>query len=213
MTKASEVAAAVRANSEEDIVEIFLGIPEPHKSILLWLLDVCVEVVSYSEYNRMSSKAMAIVVAPNLYKTPAFDPTDMNSSLAAIQLSKDYTVFCTMLIAWRVRMHAESLPVHNNSSTATHSEPKISEYKASEPKISENNISEPRIASEPKISENNISEPRIAKHQILAKAVPEEPNANNIYANALLLDDGQGQEAFEPPVLLDEPPPMPPGIA
>lgn len=45
---------------------------EPYHSVLLWLLDLCVEVAYFSPINKMNSKNLAIVIAPNL-----FDPTSI----------------------------------------------------------------------------------------------------------------------------------------
>merc|ERR1711937_408932 len=54
--------------------------------------------------NRMSSEAVSIVMAPNLYKMPAFDPTDLATALAAMKKSKTYTKFWERLIDWRYEM-------------------------------------------------------------------------------------------------------------
>lgn len=46
-------------------------LPDPHRSIFLWLLDLLAETSTYESTNRMSPKALAIVLAPNLYTVPS----------------------------------------------------------------------------------------------------------------------------------------------
>jgi len=50
------------ANVETDL-------PEPNLSVFKWLLDLMAETVMYEEKNRMTVKAISIVMAPNLYST------------------------------------------------------------------------------------------------------------------------------------------------
>jgi hypothetical protein len=42
-------------------------LPEPNLSVFMWLCDLMAETVSHEDKNRMSVKAIAIVMAPNLY--------------------------------------------------------------------------------------------------------------------------------------------------
>ena len=44
-------------------------LPEPNYSVFLWLCDLMADIVEYEQVNRMSARAMAIVIAPNLYAT------------------------------------------------------------------------------------------------------------------------------------------------
>lgn len=44
-------------------------LPEPNLSVLLWLCDLMADICALEQINRMSVRAMAIVVAPNLYST------------------------------------------------------------------------------------------------------------------------------------------------
>jgi len=51
-------------------LELALSLREPNCSIFLWLLDLLKDAAAFSEKNRMSAKALAIVLAPNLYSVP-----------------------------------------------------------------------------------------------------------------------------------------------
>jgi hypothetical protein len=42
-------------------------LPEPNLSVFMWLCDLMADVVSLEQVNRMNVRAMAIVIAPNLY--------------------------------------------------------------------------------------------------------------------------------------------------
>mmetsp|Transcript_62504 Transcript_62504/g.76520 ORF Transcript_62504/g.76520 Transcript_62504/m.76520 type:complete len:157 (-) Transcript_62504:128-598(-) len=53
-----------------DVINIM---PEPQKSIFLWLCDMCVECSQYSKINKMNSQNLAIVIGPNLFNTTTFD--------------------------------------------------------------------------------------------------------------------------------------------
>lgn len=52
-------------------------IPEPKRSIFLWILDLCVTCSHFSSLSRMDSRNLAIVFAPNLFPFEALgaDPT------------------------------------------------------------------------------------------------------------------------------------------
>ncbi len=42
---------------------------EPFASLLYWILDLCVLISSHSAVNKMTPQNLAIVFAPNLFKT------------------------------------------------------------------------------------------------------------------------------------------------
>ncbi|ETO20880.1 RhoGAP domain-containing protein, partial [Reticulomyxa filosa] len=44
------------ASKESDVVKIISDFPEPHKSIFLWLCDMCVECACYESVNKMGPK-------------------------------------------------------------------------------------------------------------------------------------------------------------
>jgi len=57
-------------NRRDAVTKLLLNLGEPNQSIFLWLLDVLGEAAQYGELNRMTPKALAIVLAPNLYTVP-----------------------------------------------------------------------------------------------------------------------------------------------
>lgn len=67
---------SIRAGKSNYMKEL----PEPNLSVFLWLCDLLAEVVQYEHINRMSVRAMAIVIAPNLYS-----PGDSASQQEIIQ--------------------------------------------------------------------------------------------------------------------------------
>ena len=48
--------------------EVVHKLPEPNKSVFLWLLDLLAETVEKEPVNKMNVKAVAIVLAPNIYQ-------------------------------------------------------------------------------------------------------------------------------------------------
>jgi len=62
--------------------------PEPNKSILLWLWDLCVEVAAYSETNKMGPQNLAIVIGPNLFNTDS-----IQNPMAAMTFSAKVVTF------------------------------------------------------------------------------------------------------------------------
>ena len=71
------------------------GMADPYQSLMLWLLDVCVEVSSYSSVNRMGAKNLAIVIAPNLFQVPELDP------MRSLIFSQKVANFVQYAIEWR----------------------------------------------------------------------------------------------------------------
>merc|ERR1711879_324358 len=62
--------------------------PEPNKSILLWLWDLCVEVAAFQETNKMSPQNLAIVIGPNLFNTDS-----IQNPMAAMTFSAKVVTF------------------------------------------------------------------------------------------------------------------------
>jgi len=69
---------------------------EPKRTVLLWLLDLCVEVSNVSHINKMTPQNLAIVIGPNLF-TPATGADPM----ATLQFSQKVANFLTNAIIWR----------------------------------------------------------------------------------------------------------------
>jgi len=59
-----------------DCVEAYHSLPEPNKSLLMWLLDLMKLVVAQSSVNKMTAQNIAIVVAPNLYDINTPNPME-----------------------------------------------------------------------------------------------------------------------------------------
>ena len=64
-------------------------------SLLMWLLDLCVDVASHKAVNKMTPENLAIVFAPNLFEPDVADP------MAAIQFSQKVCQFLQRAILHR----------------------------------------------------------------------------------------------------------------
>ena len=90
------------------------GFPTLHKGLFMWLLEMMADVAERGEVNRMNERAIAIVVAPNLYDPP--DPGDCPNPMAALTYTQGMSRFVTELLVYyvytrkRVRVRQESLP-------------------------------------------------------------------------------------------------------
>jgi len=71
-------------------------LPEPHRSILLWLLDLLALVVANKEVNRMSEKNVAIILSPNLFEAVGA-PT-----MQIVALAQKIAVLIEKLLLWRI---------------------------------------------------------------------------------------------------------------
>jgi hypothetical protein len=72
----------INAHSEDQCLALFDTLPEPNKGVFLWLLDLMADVAKNHQVNRMGTKAIAIVVAPNLF-LPGKDEDPMKSLLVS----------------------------------------------------------------------------------------------------------------------------------
>merc|ERR1719203_2198037 len=59
--------------SPDEAGKVVAKMPDPEKSIFLWLCDMCVDVAQYEKTNKMGAQNMAIVVGPNLFDARIFD--------------------------------------------------------------------------------------------------------------------------------------------
>ena len=94
--------------------EIVMAGREPHRTLFLWLLDLCCDVSIRGQSNLMGPKSIAIVLAPNLSRIadPALaPPTDLADIQRRMDLCKLQTLFFELAIWWR--MHVESRPGYN----------------------------------------------------------------------------------------------------
>ena len=54
-------------------MQVLQRFPAAHKGVVLWLLDLMADVADQQEHNKMNERAVAIVMAPNLYDAPVTD--------------------------------------------------------------------------------------------------------------------------------------------
>eukprot|EP00002_Diphylleia_rotans_P037647 TRINITY_DN8435_c0_g1_i1.p1 TRINITY_DN8435_c0_g1~~TRINITY_DN8435_c0_g1_i1.p1 ORF type:complete len:459 (+),score=85.73 TRINITY_DN8435_c0_g1_i1:67-1443(+) len=74
--------------NEDSCVAEFQKLPEPVFSLLAWLFELFVDVAYYSSTNKMNTKNLAIVIAPNLYKT-----SDQISPVESLLFSQKVAAF------------------------------------------------------------------------------------------------------------------------
>jgi hypothetical protein len=73
------------------------SVPEPERSVLLWVADLLCEVARYETANLMSLRALAIVMAPNLFAVPdGLGPAEVVQHM-------DVCVRGSRLCFWRAR--------------------------------------------------------------------------------------------------------------
>ena len=100
LLQSAKTEEVLNCRTEEQVVSIIDSIEDPYNSILLWLLDLCADVAEQKDVNLMSSRNMAIVMTPNLYKAPELDAT-MSNATQVMQLCKKYTEFFEQAVDWR----------------------------------------------------------------------------------------------------------------
>jgi hypothetical protein len=83
-------------------LKIQSGMTEPYKSLLEWLLDLCTEVLTRRDVNKMSAQALAIVLGPNMF-APASLLKESASPLQTLEFSQKVAQFLTFAIAARER--------------------------------------------------------------------------------------------------------------
>lgn len=88
----------INSTSEDSCMRLFETLPQPNKGVFLWLLDVMMDVAMNHKVNRMGSKAISIVVAPNLFLPPK-DEDPMKSLL----LSQKTVNFVNNILAYKLR--------------------------------------------------------------------------------------------------------------
>jgi hypothetical protein len=63
-----DMAEVLACDSEQKTLELFEKIQGKQREVALWFLDFMAEVLSKKEKNRMTSKKLGIVLAPNLFR-------------------------------------------------------------------------------------------------------------------------------------------------
>jgi len=85
--------------SYQEAGKVVQKMPEPSKSIFLWLCDMCVDVAQYEKTNKMGAGNMAIVVGPNL-----FNAENIENPMKAMTFSGKVVDFFKHAIVWRQKM-------------------------------------------------------------------------------------------------------------
>lgn len=80
----------------ESVAKATAQFPEPSRSILLWLWDLCVEVAEFERENKMGAQNLAIVIGPNLFNTNKFE-----NPMLAMTFSGKVVTFFQRGIEWR----------------------------------------------------------------------------------------------------------------
>lgn len=87
--------SVVECTSPERAGEIVEKMPEPEGSVMLWLIDLCVECTLKCSVNKMTPTNLGIVIGPNLFLVSMVDP------MASLQYSQKVALFLARAIVWR----------------------------------------------------------------------------------------------------------------
>ena len=90
--------ALLECRAEEDALEIYASLPRLEQGMLSWLIDLACAVALREGENRMSAKAVAIVLGPNL-----FEPDLTVNPMEALMLSQKAVAMLHELIVARLR--------------------------------------------------------------------------------------------------------------
>lgn len=102
----------IDCRTDAHVQSIFDHIEEPNLSIFMWLLDMCGEVTAKSKVNLMTPQNMAIVMTPNLYKTPEVTPgMGPLEAMNIMKLCKKFTEFFALAIVYRQKVKAQATGV------------------------------------------------------------------------------------------------------
>lgn len=100
-----DIEAVKNCNSDEEALSLLNAQIEPSKSLALWLMDVCCDVVEFAKVNAMSAKNMSIVVSPNLIRLE----TRLGDPLEVFKLSKRFTDFFERLLNVRMKQRGSKV--------------------------------------------------------------------------------------------------------
>ena len=87
------------------------SIQSEHLAVLLWLLDFLALVASFEHKNRMSAKALSVVMAPNMISMDDFSMTD---PLRTLEENKRVMNVLDKLISWRLSRQLRSKKLLSN---------------------------------------------------------------------------------------------------
>ncbi|EGC38160.1 hypothetical protein DICPUDRAFT_29142 [Dictyostelium purpureum] len=83
----------------DECVQSAAQLPEPQKSLLDWLMNLLLQVSSFSDVNKMTAQNLAIVVAPNLYDVSSSNPME------GLVLSQKCVQFLHNVLNHKVSVH------------------------------------------------------------------------------------------------------------
>jgi hypothetical protein len=86
--------------SEEAASALVDAMPEPSRSVMQWVLDLCVRVLQEAAANKMSPQALGVVFAPVVSPVPLDGAAD---PLAVMQDTKKCAAFFAKAVAARAR--------------------------------------------------------------------------------------------------------------
>ena len=92
------IVRAAKVDSPSRIAPFLLQLPEPNYSVFLYLLDILAQCAKMEDVNRMSQKALAIVLAPNLYQVP-----NDASPMEMIAMMENAVSVVKLALAWRIQ--------------------------------------------------------------------------------------------------------------
>jgi len=147
-------------DEEKKAWELVEGLSEPQHSLFLWLLDLCVVVISKSTINKMDAQNMGIVFGPNLLSIPVTDEafnsksptnltvprsTERNRSASELILSINQSLSKFMELSIRARQSQVDLDAINRIQEGE--EVKIMPLEIKEPQGQEQST-EPEVQSQ-----------------------------------------------------------------
>ena len=94
LSKGDRIESVQSVDDTVGIITDYLG--EPQRSHFLWLIDLCVDVIAHTSSNKMTPKAIAVVMAPNLY-----DPESFENPMKCMTFSAAVIRFVQFAIEWR----------------------------------------------------------------------------------------------------------------
>lgn len=99
----------LRADDAQQCSQLAQNLPDPHRTLLFWLLDLMCEVVHHKEHNKMDTKNIAIVISPNLYHGKSDNP------ILLIMLSQKLTQLIHTLLLKRLEDLVPVSHVHDDN--------------------------------------------------------------------------------------------------
>ena len=100
-----DIAAVQASETEQQALDLVAALPAPQHALLTWLTDVLCSVALNEVANKMSVRALATVVGPNLYHDG--EATQFLSAMESLRFSQNLISFFTLVVAARLRVHQE----------------------------------------------------------------------------------------------------------